>query len=93
MIGIASNAYADTWAHQNFFGKDSAFNSQDRLIENLIPNIGHADAFDKPDSINLIWEDKRFKFSVNNSKRFLTAVKKLYEWWSSDTWYITLPTQ
>lgn len=42
-IGIASHAYADTWAHQNFTGTWNDLNSFDHFPATLIPSIGHAD--------------------------------------------------
>ena len=40
-IGIATHAYADTWAHQNFVGWYDHFNN---IALDPKPDIGHADA-------------------------------------------------
>ncbi len=74
-IGIATHAYADSWAHQNFVGTLSDFNAFPDGA--LSPNLGHCDAFDKPDLVGLIWEDPRLKRKkVNNVDRFLDVSKK-----------------
>ncbi|WP_039454744.1 DUF6765 family protein [Candidatus Jidaibacter acanthamoebae] len=78
-IGVASHAFADTWAHANFVGTYSDFNSGNNLLNSLIPNLGHADYFNKPDRIDLIWHDDRLKVSeVNNKKKFIAAAKELF---------------
>ena len=48
-IGASAHAYADTWAHQNFLGKDDAYNEMppDTLVERVegavyLMRIGHA---------------------------------------------------
>ena len=48
-IGIATHAYVDTWAHQNFVGIVSGYNALDNCLAKLLPNIAHLDALDKPD--------------------------------------------
>jgi hypothetical protein len=81
-IGIATHMYADTFAHQNFVGFNEGFNEMKGIIENLIPNIGHADAKHKPDAPDLKWEDERLVPShakIDNRKRFLEAVRCIYE--------------
>jgi hypothetical protein len=81
-IGIATHMYADTFAHQNFLGFNDGFNEMKGIIENLIPNIGHADAKHKPDVSTLIWEDERLIPSlseIDNKKRFLEATRCIYE--------------
>ena len=83
-IGIASHAYADSWAHQNFVGTLSDFNAFPGEV--LSPNIAHCDAFDKPDLVGLIWEDPRLKRKkVNNVGRFLDASEKLISWYRKYT--------
>ncbi len=78
-IGIASHAYADTWAHQNFVGYKSDFNKFSGFVDKLIPNIGHADAKTMPDQPRLIWDDERLVHStVNNKERFLEAAGCLF---------------
>ena len=79
-IGIASHAYVDTWAHQNFVGYKSNFNKFSDFVDKIIPNIGHADAKTKPDQPRLLWEDERLlNPSVNNKERFLEAAGCLFE--------------
>lgn len=77
-IGIATHAYVDTWAHQNFVGVLSNYNAFDNFLAKLLPNIGHLDALDKPDLVGLIWKDTRLKkVEINNIYRFIQASKKL----------------
>jgi len=81
-IGIASHAYADTWAHQNFVGYKDEFNGFKGTINRIIPNIGHADAKHAPDWPGHIWTDSRLVRKnriVNNNERFLKAAGRLYE--------------
>lgn len=76
-IGIASHAYADTWAHQNFVGWFDYFNN---VGLDFKPDIGHADAEHHPDWPSHRWEDERLvEGAVYNMERFLGAAKKLYE--------------
>ena len=75
-IGIATHAYADSWAHQNFVGTLSDFNAFPDGA--LSPNLGHCDAFDKPDLVGLIWEDPRLKRKkVNNVDKFLSKLREI----------------
>jgi hypothetical protein len=75
-IGIASHAYADTWAHQNFVGFSDSFNGFDF---NPTPNIGHSDALLYPDKVNKDWTDDRLvKYGVKNNDRFIFAAKNLF---------------
>jgi hypothetical protein len=77
-IGIASHVFVDTWAHQNFVGTLSDFNALEGPLAELLPNIGHMDALDKPDLVGLIWQDKRLKRTkIDNIQRFLAASKNL----------------
>lgn len=80
-IGIASHAYVDTWAHQNFIGYKDDFNAfSGGVIDALLPNIGHADAKTKPDQPRLVWDDERLVNSTaNNKERFLAAAGCLFE--------------
>ena len=76
-IGIASHAYVDTWAHQNFVGWYDQFNG---IGDNLLPNIGHADARHHPDWPGHRWDDPRLVESeINNNHRFLSAAQCLFE--------------
>jgi len=79
LIGIASHAYVDTWAHQNFAGRKDEVNGMPGLDCAIIPNIGHADALDDPDSLDAQWHDKRpsHKKMIKNSDRFLDAAAHL----------------
>jgi len=77
-IGIATHAYVDTWAHQNFVGIVSGYNALDNCLAKLLPNIAHLDVLDKPDLVGLIWKDSRLKkVKINNVHRFTQASKKL----------------
>lgn len=76
-IGIATHAFADTWAHQNFVGFQDSFNGD---VLNPIPNIGHAEAKHHPDWVAHRWEDNRLvEKEIDNNLRFLTAAKRLFE--------------
>jgi hypothetical protein len=83
LIGIASHAFCDTWAHQNFTGTIDQFNSISGFPQRLIPNLGHADAFTWPDKVNLIWYDGRLKEPyIDNKQRFLNCVLALFSEYS-----------
>jgi len=76
-IGIATHAYVDTWAHQNFAGFNDSFNGS---ILNPIPNVGHAEEKHHPDWVSHRWEDDRLVESeVDNNLRFISAAKRLFE--------------
>jgi len=76
-IGIASHAYADTWAHQNFAGWYDNFNA---LGVNALPNIGHADAQHHPDWPGHRWTDNRIvENDISNNHRFLSAAERLFQ--------------
>jgi len=88
-IGVASHAYADTWAHQNFTGARDDYNEfpapagiepaailQDG--KNVALKIGHAPAEHMPDIPTLIWTDTRLSQpKVSNKVRFLDAAEAL----------------
>ncbi len=75
-IGIATHAYADSWAHQNFVGWYDSFNQMDLDIK---PNIGHADAEHHPDWMAHIWCDNRLiEQAVDNRERFLSASAAIF---------------
>ena len=79
-IGISLHTYADTWAHQNFCGIFNDYNAIPGIVENLIPNIGHADAKHAPDIPALVWRDKRLlNERVDNRARFMEAAKYMLE--------------
>lgn len=75
-IGMATHAFVDTWAHQNFVGWFDSFNSLDI---DLKPAIGHAQAEHHPDWIAHKWQDSRLVFpEVDNTNRFLSAARALF---------------
>lgn len=75
-IGIATHAYVDTWAHQNFVGFNDSFNG---VGLNPIPNVGHSDVVFNPDKIKNEWTDKRLvKSEIRNNDRFILAAKHLF---------------
>lgn len=75
-IGIATHAFVDTWAHQNFTGWHEHFNA---LGLNVVPNIGHADAKHHPDWVGHRWADDRLvDGDINNNHRFLSAASELF---------------
>lgn len=81
LIGIASHMLADTYSHQNFTGTFDEINAMKGVWEELIPNIGHADALYKPDIPNLNWTDPRLideNMHIENKTRVLHAAKLLY---------------
>jgi hypothetical protein len=85
-IGASSHAFADTWAHQNFLGKDDPLNEMppETLIERVenvveLMRIGHALAGHLPDIPSLIWVDARLvNAEVDNTERFMDAADHLY---------------
>ncbi|WP_051534280.1 DUF6765 family protein [Desulfitibacter alkalitolerans] len=81
-IGIASHAFVDTWAHQNFTGYYDEFNAMKNLLQKPLPRIGHAGAGHKPDRPAITWEDCRLVNSLeirNNKDLFLKAAGRLFE--------------
>jgi hypothetical protein len=87
--GASAHAYADTWAHQNFLGRDDALNEMPRdpgesLVEDVLDavpvlRIGHALAGHKPDIPDLIWTDGRLASpTILNADRFLDAANHLF---------------
>jgi hypothetical protein len=81
-IGIATHAYADTWAHQNFIGWHDEFNGMGKIL----PNIGHADAQHHPDYPAHWWKDRRLipgLSHINNINRFMDAGKELFNTYKS----------
>jgi len=81
ILGIAAHMLSDTVSHQNFVGTYDEINSMRGVWEKLIPNIGHADALNKPDIPNLIWHDPRLiqdNATIDNRERVLIAAKSLY---------------
>ena len=86
-IGASAHSYADTWAHQNFLGKDDALNEMPGgdLVETLadrigLLRIGHALAGHHPDIPDLVWRDERLiNPVVSNSERFLDAAAHIFK--------------
>jgi hypothetical protein len=75
-IGVATHAFVDTWAHQNFVGWYDSFNSLDFDIK---PAIGHAEAEHHPDWIAHKWQDNRLVVpEIDNTNRFLSAAHALF---------------
>jgi hypothetical protein len=75
LIGIASHAFADTYAHHGFCGHSSQLNNPLGL-RNII-NYGHLYFGDLPDLIGVKWYDIRHKKTVDNNRRFLRASLEL----------------
>lgn len=87
-IGIASHAYSDTWAHQNFTGIKDRYNCIDKQKHNkksfigLTSHIGHSNVLTLPDDPSATWYDYRLKdMKVINSERFLEAAKWLFKYY------------
>ncbi len=83
-IGIATHAYCDTFAHQNFVGYFDAFNGMGGLFDKLEPDIGHVDAEHMPDWPACRWRDDRLVTThqeVDNKERFLSAARCLYDFY------------
>ena len=86
-IGASAHAYADTWAHQNFLGKDDALNEMagGDLAETIadriwLLRIGHALAGHQPDIPDLIWRDERLANPiVSNRDRFVDAAAQIFK--------------
>ncbi|MBT3488532.1 MAG: hypothetical protein HN455_02545, partial [Gammaproteobacteria bacterium] len=75
-IGIATHAYVDTWAHQNFVGWYDYFNN---IGIDPKPDIGHADAEHHPDYVSHRWIDSRLvQEEISNRDRFLSAAQTLF---------------
>jgi hypothetical protein len=80
-IGIATHAFADSWAHQNFVGGASEFNNIPGVP---LLNIGHLDAGTDPDTLNTRWSDTRLvDEQVENNWRFLDAARRLFQQYSN----------
>lgn len=80
-IGIASHAYADSWAHQGYVGGFTRFNSVSRIFP--LP-VGHLNKGMLPDWFGGRWLDERLVHpAIDNQTRFLSAAKRLYENYTS----------
>lgn len=85
-IGIASHAYADTWAHQNFTGLKDVYNCVNFQQTNQVTKalavacIGHSNVLSVPDSANITWYDFRLKdMKIDNQLRLLEASHALFK--------------
>ncbi len=77
-IGIASHAFVDSWAHQNFTGCAEVYNNIGYSY--MARSIGHVDALYYPDCVSLIWQDSRLKNEkIDNNVRFLEAAQCLLD--------------
>lgn len=84
LMGIAVHAFADTWAHQNFTGRDESFNHLPDAPPGL-PPVAHLQALSHPDEPDRIWTDGRLvpEFaSIINKCRFLDAAGKIFRYFS-----------
>lgn len=80
-VGIALHTYADSWAHQNFSGRNEEWNRLER--RSALPPIGHAQAKRDPDGFDGEWRDPRLRPPhdvVNNRERFLAAAGRIYRY-------------
>jgi len=76
-IGIATHAFADTWAHQNFVGWYDYFNN---IGLDVKPDIGHADGEHHPDWPAHRWVDERLvDAQLDNRHRFLSAAEAIFK--------------
>lgn len=83
-VGIALHTYADTWAHQNFSGRNEEWNRIDP--RSPLPPVGHAQAYRDPDAIDASWSDPRLLppgDAVSNRRRFLAAAARIYRYLST----------
>lgn len=75
-LGIATHAFVDTWAHQNFTGSWDVFDDMGNAIT---PNVGHADALHHPDWVGHRWNDDRLVDSnISNNTRFIAAARRIF---------------
>jgi len=98
-LGIAIHSYADTWSHQGFSGIHSPFNDikslkfkEDGKLNSVSygyrPDIGHAEADDFPDIMNLEWQYKydetnnttNAKIKRKNFDLFIDASKDIFQY-------------
>jgi hypothetical protein len=80
-VGVALHTYADSWAHQNFSGRNEAWNRLDK--RSALPPIGHAQAKRDPDGFDSTWKDPRLRpphNQVDNRERFLAAAGRIYRY-------------
>jgi hypothetical protein len=78
-MGVALHTYADTWSHERFSAFHEDWNKVYKsIVQNIPPNIGHAEVFHKPDEISIVWQDKRFKGKIDNRERALMAAEQIF---------------
>ncbi len=84
LIGIALHGFADTWAHQNFTGKNEQWNANTDnsvFLNTVKQSIGHMQFGSQPDACGALWHDNRLNDPVcNNIVRFREAAKKIYRY-------------
>lgn len=82
-IGIALHAFSDSYAHANYIGAYHNINSSRRILDILIPAIGHLDRLALPDSFSTIWYDNRLiNKQVNNQRRFIKCAEAIVKFLS-----------
>lgn len=79
MIGIASHAFADTYAHQNFIGHSHPHNNPVGLEG--VPSYGHMYYLELPDLVGVKWFDMRTGKINDNNKRFIQAAIELLRYY------------
>jgi hypothetical protein len=80
-MGIALHTFADSYAHQNFSGKEEPWNALN--ASSVIPAIGHAQALKKPDDMCGVWSDPRIAVQdglILNRERAQDCAKKIYRY-------------
>jgi hypothetical protein len=98
-IGVALHAYADTWAHQGFSGRDDPENDvvalqvrtggrwkrlSQHVIFDCLPSIAHVQAGHLPDQPFAEWRCERpAAASRNNQEQFFSAAAAIYGWLKS----------
>ncbi|OGP91184.1 MAG: hypothetical protein A2156_02665 [Deltaproteobacteria bacterium RBG_16_48_10] len=78
-IGVALHTFADTWSHQNFSGFEDDWNAAGSIF---LPDIGHAEVMEKPDTISEKWVDRRLHLEIDNVERARDAVREIFHWLS-----------
>ncbi len=79
IIGIASHAFCDSYAHHRFCAHSSVKNNP--LGIDGIPNYGHMYFGELPDLISVTWKDIRYRYAVDNNKRFIKASLDLLQYY------------
>jgi hypothetical protein len=79
-IGVALHTFADTWSHQNFCGFRDDWNAVSGSI--FVPDVGHAEVFERPDTLSETWTDRRLGLEIDNRERSREALKAIFQWLS-----------